>query len=68
MLTYTFFTAARVSCSVCWREMSVIFMAMFCSMVPTICAPVRAIEAVTLKVPLGFITMPPLSLLSSEAA
>ena len=38
--------------------MSVICMAMFCSMVPTICAPVMATEAVMLKVPLGFMGMP----------
>ena len=30
---------------------------MLFSIVPTICAPVRAIEAVMLKVPLGFIGM-----------
>ena len=67
MLTYTFLTFERVSCSVCLREMSVMSWAIFCSMVPTICAPVKAIEAVMLKVPLGFMAMPPLSLDSFEA-
>ena len=39
--------------------MSTISLEMFCSITPTIWAPVSAIEAVMLKVPLGFMGMPP---------
>ena len=47
-------TLVRVECSDWLREMLAMSMAISFSIVPTIWAPVSAMEAVMLKVPLGF--------------
>ena len=59
-------TLVRVECSDWLREMLAMSMAMLFSRVPTICAPVRAMEAVMLKVPLGFMGMLVAALASDE--